>query len=124
MAITRISQRVNLWKATWESRHPLKIVRMYAANASHSSGLVEKIYPEAGGPTLRGEAQIGEYFRRALARFNELEFRIASVTEQNERAAIEYRRHSNVDGNKPAHVLELVEWNTDGLIEAVRVFHA
>lgn len=45
-----------------------------------------------------------------------------SSTESSSRAAIEYRRHSNVDGANPAHVLELVEWG-GALIKAVRVFH-
>ena len=44
------------------------------------------------------------------------------VTESGDRAAVEYRRHSNLDGANPAHVLELIEWR-DALISSVRVFH-
>lgn len=79
--------------------------------------------------------QIRAYFANALGRFTELRFELVSVTEAylesfsresshqpSWRAAIEYRRHSNVDGANPAHVLELVQWE-GALIKAARVFH-
>ena len=49
-------------------------------------------------------------------------FEILTVTESGDRAAVEYRRHSNLDAANPAHVLELIEWR-DALISSVRVFH-
>jgi len=51
-----------------------------------------------------------------------LRFDLLTVTESADRAAVEYLRHSDVDGANPSHVLELIEWR-DGLISAVRVFH-
>jgi hypothetical protein len=50
-----------------------------------------------------------------------LRFELLSVTEAEGRSAVEYRRHSNIDGEHPAHVLELIEWEGDR-ITAVRVF--
>jgi nuclear transport factor 2 (NTF2) superfamily protein len=117
-----ISQRVKDWGATWESRDPERVIAMYASDATHESGQVALIYPEAGGTTLRGIDQIREYFRRALARFTELRFEIVSAVEDESRAAIEYLRHSNVDGANPRRALELIEWK-GGRISAVRVFH-
>jgi hypothetical protein len=95
---------------------------MYRHDAIHESALVPRIYPEAGGTALRGVNQIRAYCLRGLARFTELQFELLSATEDLSRAAIEYRRHSNVDGANPVHVLELVEWD-GALIKAVRVFH-
>jgi hypothetical protein len=37
-------------------------------------------------------------------------------------AAVEYLRHSNIDADQPAHVLELMEWERER-IKSVRVFH-
>lgn len=118
----QVSERVARWKATWESRNVDAIVRMYRPDATHESALVAQFYPQAGGTALRGADQIRAYFSNGLARFTDLRFELVSVTEAAARAAIEYRRHSNVDGANPAHVLELVEWD-GALIRAVRVFH-
>lgn len=117
-----MSERVDRWKAAWESRDADRVLALYAPDATHASALVPRFLPDASGPVCRGRAQIGEYFRRGLARFTNLRFELVTVTEDAERSAVEYRRHSNVDGSDPAHVLELIEWR-DGLIRAVRVFH-
>jgi uncharacterized damage-inducible protein DinB len=114
--------RVDRWREAWETRDCERIVALYAPGATHASPLVPRLYPEAGGTVLRGHDQIREYFRRALGRFTTLRFEIASVTETESRAAVEYHRHSNVDADRPAHVLELIEWS-GAHIAAVRVFH-
>ncbi len=116
-----VSARVERWKAMWESGDAARILAMYEADATHASGLVARLCPEAGGSEVRGQAQLGDFVRRALARVRWLRFELVSVTEEGSRAAIEYRRYSDVDG-APADVLELVEWDRD-LIRAVRVFH-
>src|SRR5262245_46909771 len=114
--------RVERWTATWESRDPEAVVAMYAPDATHASGLVAERWPELGRTTLRGHAEIREYVRRGLARFAWLRFDVQTVTETPERSVVEYLRHSDVDGERPRHVLELLEW--DGpLLRAVRVFH-
>ena len=116
------SARVDAWKAAWESRDPATVAALYARDATHESALIARIYPELGRMVLRGRHEIAVYARRGLARFTELRFEILTVTESGDRAAVEYRRQSNVDGANPAHVLELIEWRGD-LIGAVRVFH-
>jgi hypothetical protein len=116
------SARVEAWKSAWESRNPATVAALYAPDATHESALIARIYPELGRTVLRGRHEIAVYARRGLARFTELRFEIVTVTEAGDRAAVEYRRQSNVDGDKPAHVLELIEWRGD-LISAVRVFH-
>jgi hypothetical protein len=118
-----MSRRVDGWRTAWESRDVDRIAAMYAADATHSSALVRQILPEAGSAVCRGRAQIAEYFRRALGRYRELRFELVTVTEDATRSAVEYRRHSDVDGANPKHVLELLEWRGD-LLSAVRVFHA
>src|ERR1700688_233064 len=116
------SSRVEAWKAAWESRDAATVAALYAPDATHESALIAQIYPELGRLVLRGRHEIAVYARRGLARFSELRFEILTVTESGDRAAVEYRRHSNVDGANPTHVLELIEWHGD-LIGAVRVFH-
>jgi nuclear transport factor 2 (NTF2) superfamily protein len=116
------SARVEAWKSAWESRDPARVVALYTRDATHQSALVAKIYPEVGRLALQGHHEIAVYARRGLSRYTDLRFEIITVTESGDRAAVEYRRHSNVDNANPAHVLELIEWR-DALISAVRVFH-
>ncbi len=116
------SGRVEAWKSAWESRDAAAVAALYAPDATHESALIAQIYPELGRLVLRGRHEIAVYARRGLARFTELRFEILTVTETGDRAAVEYRRHSNVDSANQPHVLELIEWRGD-LISAVRVFH-
>jgi len=116
------SARVEGWRSAWESRDPARVVALYTRDATHQSTLIAKVYPELARLKLQGHHEIGVYARRALARYTELRFEILTVTESGDRAAIEYRRHSNLDAANPPHVLELIEWN-DALISSVRVFH-
>jgi hypothetical protein len=117
-----LSARVEAWKTAWESRDPARVVALYTRDATHQSALIAKIYPELGRLSLNGHHEIAVYARRGLARYNELRFEILTVTESGDRAAVEYQRHSNLDGANPVHVLELIEWR-DALISGVRVFH-
>jgi nuclear transport factor 2 (NTF2) superfamily protein len=114
--------RLEAWKSAWESRDPARVVALYTRDATHQSALIAKIYPELGKLSLQGHHEIGVYARRGLERYTDLRFEILTVTEAGDRAAVEYRRHSNLDGAKPVHVLELIEWR-DALISSVRVFH-
>ena len=116
------SARVEAWKSAWESRDAAAVAALYAPDATHESALIAQIYPELGRLILRGRHEIAVYARRGLARFTELRFEILTVTETGDRAAVEYRRHSDVDSANQPHVLELIEWRGD-LISAVRVFH-
>ena len=117
-----MSERVERWKAAWESRDADRVAALYEAAATHQSGLVLQVFPEVNGTILRGVEQIREYARRGLARFTTLRFDLLTVTETESRSAVEYHRFSNVDGITPKHVLELIEWNGPR-ITAVRVFH-
>ena len=116
------SARVEAWKSAWESRAPARVVALYTRDATHQSALIAKIYPQLGRLSLQGHHEIAVYARRGLSRYTDLRFEILTVTESGDRAAVEYRRHSNLDAANPAHVLELIEWR-DALISAVRVFH-
>ncbi|MGH7859830.1 MAG: nuclear transport factor 2 family protein [Candidatus Binatia bacterium] len=117
-----MSERVDRWKTAWESLDPDRVAALYRPDAAHASALVARIFPEAGGPTLRGRDRIREYASRGLSRFTELRFEILSVTESESTSAVEYHRHSNLDRDTPAHVLELIDWDGPA-IRSVRVFH-
>jgi len=114
--------RVEAWKSAWESRDAARVVALYTRDATHQSAMIAKVYPELGRLALRGHHEIAVYARRGLERYTQLRFEILTVTESGDRAAVEYHRHSNLDGANPAHVLELIEWR-DALITSVRVFH-
>jgi ketosteroid isomerase-like protein len=116
------STRVLAWQAAWESRDPDKVAALYAKDATHASAVVTQVYPEAKASVLKGRDQIREYARRGIARFTTLRFEILSVLESDTGAAVEHLRHSNIDPDKPAHVLELIEWDHEQ-INSVRVFH-
>jgi hypothetical protein len=116
------STRVMAWAAAWESHNPDKVAALYAREATHASAVVSQVYPEAQASVLRGRDQIREYASRGMARFTTLRFEILSVVESDTSAAVEYLRHSNLDADKPAHVLELIEWERER-IKSVRVFH-
>jgi ketosteroid isomerase-like protein len=117
------SQRVLDWKHAWESRDPARVIALYALDATHASAKVAALRPDLGRSELRGRAEIEEYARIAFTRFKMLDFELLTITESGNRAAVEYLRHSDIDGDKPAHVLELIEWGAGGLMSAVRVFH-
>jgi len=116
------STRILAWQAAWESRNPDKVAALYARDATHASAVVTQLYPEAKASVLKGRDQIREYARRGVERFTTLRFEILSVVESDRGAAVEYLRHSNIDTDKPAHVLELIEWERER-IKSVRVFH-
>jgi hypothetical protein len=116
------SPRVIAWKNAWESRDPARVVSLYASDATHASAKVAALRPELGRSGLKGHAEIEEYAAIAFRRFTWLRFDLLSVTESGDRAAVEYLRRSNLDGDDPSHVLELLEWR-EGLISGVRVFH-
>lgn len=98
------------------------IVALYRQDATHSSKLVPRLYAEAKGTTLHGEREIREYLSRGNQWFVELRLEVLSVVESGDHSAIEYRRHSNIDGPSPAHVLELIHWVEERIQSAV-VFH-
>lgn len=123
MSNVAASQRVLDWKHAWESREPPRVIALYAPDATHASAKVAALRPDLGRSELHGRGEIEEYARVAFTRFHELDFELLTVTESGNRAAVEYLRHSDVDGDNPAHVLELIEWGAGGLISAVRVFH-
>ena len=91
---------------------PARVAALYTRDATHQSALIAKIYPELGRLSLQGHHEIAVYASRGFSRYTELRFEILTITETGDRAAVEYRRHSNIDGANPAHVLELIEWRT------------
>jgi nuclear transport factor 2 (NTF2) superfamily protein len=119
--MTTASTRVMAWAAAWESSNPDKVAALYARDATHASAVVRQIFPEAQASVLKGRDQIREYASRGMARFTTLRFEILSVVESDTGAAVEYLRHSNIDADQPAHVLELMEWERER-IKSVRVF--
>lgn len=111
------------WKTAWESRDAERVAAMYSPAGRHSSSMIASLWPELGRTVLIGRDEIRAYAVRGLERFTDLRFELLTVTEADRRVAVEYRRHSNLDPANPRHVLELIEWDTDGLISSCRVFH-
>ncbi len=112
------SERVERWKAAWESLDLDRITGLYAPDASHSSRLVARLYPEIGSEAVSGAREIREYVTRGLLWFVKLEIEILSTLEDPARSAIEYRRRSNLDA-RPALVLERIDWDGSLIRSAV-----
>ncbi|MGH7803543.1 MAG: nuclear transport factor 2 family protein [Candidatus Binatia bacterium] len=119
MAEIALPKRIERWKAAWESSDVERILALYAAKCRHESALVPRLYPEAKGAILVGPKALRAYLERGVAWFTRVRFEVVSIVEDERRSAIEYRRHSDVDGGSPAHVLELLEWSGDEIRSAV-----
>src|SRR6202047_4560311 len=103
-----LSARVEAWKSAWESRDAARVVALYTRDATHQSAMIAKVYPQLGRLAPRAPHSIAVYAPPRLELHTQLRFKILTVTESGDRAAVEYHRHSNLDGATPAHVLELI----------------
>ena len=122
MSDVSLPDRVKRWKEAWESSDVQRIVALYDAKCRHESALVPRLYPEARGNVVVGVKALREYVVRGVGWFTGVRHEILSVVENDRRSAIEYLRHSDVDGSSPAHVLELLVWHGERIRSAV-VFH-
>ena len=119
MAKVELPERIERWKAAWESSDVARIAALYAEKCRHESALVPRLYPEAKGNVLVGAKALRAYLARGVTWFTGVRFEVLSFVEDGERSAIEYRRFSDVDGASPTHVLELIEWNGNKIRSAV-----
>ena len=122
------AQRV-AWTDTWmTAREWLRafnaydvdaLVRLYAADATHTSPKIRARHPETGGKIV-GRDALAAWWRDAIARLPGLRYEPFAVTADDDRAILEYWRHA--PGEEPLPVAEVFEVR-DGLIVASRVYH-
>lgn len=66
------------WVAAWNSRNLEQILSHYEDDFEMFSPAIVKISGEVSG-TLKGKAAVGDYWRRALARYPDLHFELRHV---------------------------------------------
>ncbi|MDZ4380079.1 MAG: nuclear transport factor 2 family protein [Parvibaculum sp.] len=116
---------VAAWQAAWQSLDPERVARLYAAEATHMSGIVVSRMNRADA-TLRGVDEIRAYASVAASQLKSFEACILEViaeeTPDGGRASVEYWRVVNGDEAGRKRVVEIIEWRGEKIV-ACRVFH-
>ena len=92
------------WAAAWNRKDLEEILTHFADDVSSSS---PKALDAMGVPTVRGKVELREYWRRALARIQTIEFTVVRVVwdSGSREMAIIYDRHVNDRRDRAAEVL-------------------
>jgi ketosteroid isomerase-like protein len=92
------------WAAAWNRKDLEEILTHFADDVRFSS---PKALDAMGVPTVRGKAELREYWRRALARIQTIEFTVVRVVwdSGSREMAIIYDRHVNERHDRAAEVL-------------------
>lgn len=90
----------NEWIETWNTRNLEKILSHYTDSFEMQSPFILKMYPESGGK-LVGKVAVGEYWERALQKYNDLHFELLDVMFAVDSVCIVY---------KSVKDLRAVEW--------------
>lgn len=107
------------WAAAWNRKDLDEILSHFASDVVFSS---PKALDSMGVPTVRGKAELREYWRRALARIETIDFTVARVIWDGRlrEMAIIYDRVVNGRHDRAAEVLR---FGTDGLVASGEVFY-
>jgi ketosteroid isomerase-like protein len=107
------------WAANWNRKDLEEILSHFAEDVVFSS---PKALDAMGVPTVRGKAELREYWRRALARIETIEFTVERVIFDAGRReiAIVYDRHVNGRRDRAAEVLR---FGPAGLVVAGEVLY-
>ncbi len=117
-----VSNRVEDWRAAWQGRNADRVAALYLTDATHMSARVAELMPDLHAGTLKGRHQVRAYAAEVFRRTQRIEFEILSLTEEDDRSAVEYLAHTDPGPPEPRRVVEILEWSGP-LIQAVRVFH-
>ena len=107
------------WADAWNRKALEEILTHFADDVVFSS---PKALDTMGVPTVRGKAELREYWRRALARIETIEFTVERVIFDAARheIAIIYDRHVNGRRDRAAEVLR---FGPTGLVDAGEVLY-
>jgi ketosteroid isomerase-like protein len=83
------------WVTAWNNRDLERVLSHYAEDFSFSSPLIARVANEPSGK-LRGKAQVGAYWEKALARLPDLRFTLESVLWGVDSLVINYRRENGI----------------------------
>ena len=98
------AEYARLWAAAWNRKDLEEILTHFANDVRFTS---PKALDAMGVPTVRGKAELREYWQRALARIQTIEFTVVRVIwdSSSREMAIIYDRHVNERRDRAAEVL-------------------
>ena len=107
------------WLACFTTHDLETLISLYAPDARHTSPKLRVLRPETGG-FLVGREALRDWWADAFDRLPGLRYEELSLTADDQRVFMEYRRTNPGDAQMlVAEVLEI----RDGLIVASRVYH-
>ena len=107
------------WLAAFNAHDVPTLVALYAEDATHTSPKIRALHPQTGGK-LVGRDALTIWWKDAIGRLPTLRYEELSVTANDDRVFLEYRRHAP-DG-PPYPVAEVFDVR-EGRIFASRVYH-
>ncbi len=109
----------SLWLAAFNQHHLEELLALYADDAAHYSPKLKERDPETNG-LIRGKGSLRSWWKGAFERLPTLQYRVTSLTANDDRVFMEYVRQ--VEGEENVMVAEVLEIKND-LIVASRVYH-
>ena len=114
-----LTDLVRRWLACFDTKDVDTLVSLYAENARHYSPKLRVQRPETGG-AIEGKAALHAWWKDAFTRLPELRYSETRITENGERACLEYERHVPGEPTMPVAEVFVVK---DGQIVESRVYH-
>jgi limonene-1,2-epoxide hydrolase len=108
-----------LWFEAFNAHDLDKLLSLYDENASHYSPKLKIKHPETNG-LITGQKELRTWWQEAFDRLPTLQYKVTSLTANNDRVFMEYVRKVNHEIDMlVAEVLEINE----GVIVLSRVYH-
>jgi ketosteroid isomerase-like protein len=108
------------WLQAFNEHNLENLLSLYDDNAEHFSPKLKLRKPETNG-LIKGKAAMREWWQDAFNRLPSLAYRELTITSNNERVFMEYKRI--VSGEEEMNVAEVLEIKND-LIITSRVYHS
>ena len=107
------------WFAAFNAHDLEGLLALYADEAEHYSPKLKVRRPETNG-LVTGKSALRDWWRDAFDRLPTLHYEVLTLTADDERVFMEYKRH--VHGEEDLRVGEVLEMDS-GRIVASRVYH-
>jgi ketosteroid isomerase-like protein len=107
------------WFETFNNKELENLLALYDEDATHFSPKLKVLQPETKG-LVQGKDALREWWKDAFERLPNLNYRVTSITANEDRVFMEYIR--TVDGEDEMLVAEVLDIREDKII-ASRVYH-
>lgn len=108
------------WFDAFNAHDLEKLLQLYHAEADHYSPKLKVLHPETHG-LIKGKEALRNWWRDAFHRLPTLRYEMISLTANDDRVFMEYKRH--VQGEEVILVGEVLEIKNNAII-ASRVYHS